>query len=234
MSASEICTALTQITSATITMQLLKRGIRRSYLRGPLPLTGGQGRIAGPAFTLRFIPGREDISTPESYAAPNSLRDAIEAMPEGAVAVADARGETYAATTGDILAMAMVKRGVAGFVSDGSVRDVEGVLRTGLPVWSAGPAAPPSISALYFAGWGMPIGCGGAAVIPDDIIVADEDGVVVIPAALAADVAEAGAEQERFESFILSEVERDGRVKGRYPPNEETLARYQDWIKAQG
>lgn len=234
MSMNEICAALKQITTATITMQLLKRGIRRCYLRGPLPLADGQKRIAGPAFTLRFIPGREDISTPESYAAPNSLRDAIEAIPEGAVAVVDGRGETDAATTGDILALAMVKRGVAGFVTDGAVRDVEGVLRTGLPVWSAGPAAPPSITALFFAGWGMPIGCGGAAVIPDDIIVADDDGVVIIPAALAADVAEAGAEQERFESFVLSEVERDGRVTGRYPPNEETLARYQDWLKTQG
>ena len=234
MSVGEICSALTQITTATITMQLLKRGIRRSYLRGPLPLSSGQKRIAGPAFTVRFIPGREDISTPESYAAAKSLRDAIEAMPQGAVAVVDARGETGAATVGDILALAMVKRGVAGFVSDGSVRDVEGVLRTGLPVWSAGPAAPPSISALYFADWGLPIGCGGAAVFPDDIVVADEDGAVVVPAALAGDVAEAGAEQERFEQFVLTEVERDGRVKGRYPPNEETLARYQDWLKTGG
>ncbi|MGI9413808.1 MAG: ribonuclease activity regulator RraA [Hyphomicrobiales bacterium] len=234
MSVSEICTALTQITTATITMQLLKRGIRRSHMRGPLPLMAGQTRIAGPAFTVRFIPGREDVSTLDSYAARNSLRDAIEAMPEGAIAVIDARGEMGAATIGDILALAMVKRGVAGFVSDGTVRDVEGVRASGLPVWSAGPAAPPPIGALYFADWELPIGCGGVAVFPDDIIVADEDGAVVIPAALAAEVAEDGAEQERFERFVLEEVRQDGRVKGRYPPDEETLARYREWVKRQG
>ncbi len=218
--------ALHGISTPTLAMQLLKRGIRRGWMAGTKPLQPGGPRLAGPAFTLRFVPGREDVSTRESYAAPGSLRDAIEAMPEGAVAAIDSRGEQGAGTLGDILAGRMKKRGVAGIVSDGPVRDVAGIRAVGIPVWCSGAAAPPSIAALYFAGWQEPIGCGGVAVFPDDIIVADDDGAVVLPRALAAEIAEDGAEQEALEAWILTEIERGAPVKGLYPPDEAALARY--------
>ncbi|MDE0718343.1 MAG: ribonuclease activity regulator RraA [Rhodospirillaceae bacterium] len=218
--------ALRAIWTATLTMQLLKRGIRRGWMAGTKPLQPGEPRLAGPAFTLRFVPGREDVSTRESYAAPNSLRDAIEAMPEGVVAVIDSRGEQGAGTLGDILAGRMKKRGVAGIVSDGPMRDVAGVRAIDIPVWCNGAAAPPSIAALWFAGWQEPIGCGGAAVFPDDLVVADDDGAVVLPQALAAEIAEDGAEQEALEAWILAEIERGEPVKGLYPPDDAALARY--------
>ena len=218
--------ALRGISTATLTMQLVKRGIRRGWMAGPKPLRPSGPRLAGSAFTLRFVPGREDISSRESYAAPNSLRDAIEAMPEGVVAVIDSRGEQGAGTLGDILAGRLKRRSVAGIVSDGPMRDVAGIRAVDIPVWCNGAAAPPSIAALWFAGWQEPVGCGGVAVFPDDIIVADDDGAVVLPRALAAEIAADGAEQEDLEAWILSEIERGEPVKGLYPPDAAALARY--------
>ncbi len=144
----------------------------------------GQPRLVGPAFTLRFVPAREDLATPASWSNPISTRAAIEAMPEGCIAVVDAMGVTDAGIFGDILCARMTKRGVAALVTDGVVRDVAGVRATGLPVWCQGAAAPPSVAGLTFVAWGEPIGCGGVAVFPDDVVVVDDDGAVLIPAAL--------------------------------------------------
>jgi regulator of RNase E activity RraA len=127
---------------------------------------------------------------------------------------------------GDILCARMKMRGVAGMVTDGVVRDVAGVLGVGLPVWCQGVAAPPSVSGLTFAGWQEPIGCGGVAIYPDDVIVADDDGAVVIPKALVGDVLAAAPEQERLEAWIMAEVERGVPLLGLYPPNAEAMARY--------
>src|ERR1700724_3191456 len=152
---------LRKVTTATITTMLLKKGIRRCWLNGPKPLVPGGERLIGPAFTLRFVPAREDLATPESWGNPISTRAAIEAMPEGCIAVIDAMGVKDAGVFGDILCARMVKRGVAALITDGVVRDLEGVLGTGLPVWCDGYAAPPSVAGLTFVGWGEPIGCGG-------------------------------------------------------------------------
>src|SRR5262249_40859374 len=157
-------------------------------------------------------------ATPESWASPRSTRAAIEAMPAGVVAVADAFGAASAGIFGDILVARMRQRGVAGLVTDGVVRDVVGVLGTGLPVWAAGAAAPASVNALTFVGWEEPIGCGGVAIFPGDMIVADGDGAVVIPSALAEAVADEGADQEQFEAWVLREVERGAQLPGLYPP----------------
>src|SRR5580658_4380018 len=126
---------LSAVATATITTVLLKMGLRNVWLRGTKPLVPGQKRLVGPAFTLRFVPAREDLATPESWSSPISTRTAIEAMPEGCIAVVDAMGITDAGIFGDILCARMVKRGVAALVTDGVVRDVEGVLGTGLAVW---------------------------------------------------------------------------------------------------
>src|ERR1700720_329873 len=219
------------ITTATITTMLLKKGIRRCWMNGPKPLAAHATRLVGPAFTLRFVPAREDLGTPESWAKPVSTRGAIEAMPEGCIAVADAMGITTAGIFGDILTMRMMKRNVVALITDGAVRDKAGVLASKLPVWCAGVAAPASVNGLTFVGWQEPIGCGGCAVFPDDVIVCDDDGAVVIPKDLVAFVAEEGAEQERMEGFIVEEVERGAKLPGLYPMNEETRARYQAWKK---
>lgn len=221
---------LSRISTGTITTVLLKKGLRNIWMRGPQPFTPAarQGRrLVGPAFTLRFVPAREDLATPESWSSPKSTRAAIEEMPEGVIAVADAMGVTDAGIFGDILCMRLMKRGVTALVTDGAVRDVVGVNGTNMPVWCRGGAAPPSVAGLTFVGWQEPIGCGGVAIFPDDVIVCDDDGAVVIPKAFVAEVAATGEEQERLEAWIVGKVEAGERLPGLYPPNAENKARYE-------
>src|SRR4051812_3363152 len=149
----KVVETLTHVSTATITTVLLKKGLRNIWMRGARPLVQNQKRLVGRAFTLRFVPTREDLATPESWSSPISTRTAIEAMPEGCITVVDAMGITDAGIFGDILCARMAKRGVAALVTDGVVRDVEGVLGTGLPVWCDGYAAPPSVAGLTFVGW---------------------------------------------------------------------------------
>lgn len=220
---------LEKITTATLTTVLLKKGLRNVWMRGPQPFSpAAKGkRLVGPAFTLRFVPAREDLATPESWSSPISTRAAIEAMPEGCICVADAMGVTDAGIFGDILCARMVKKGVAALVTDGAVRDVAGVNGTGLPVWCAGGAAPPSVAGLTFVAWEQPIGCGGVAVFPGDVVVVDDDGAVLIPQNLVEYVANEGTEQERLEAWIVSKVEAGEKLPGLYPPNAENKARYE-------
>jgi regulator of RNase E activity RraA len=218
---------LSQITTATLTTILLKKGLRNVWLRGTKPLGPGQKRLVGRAFTLRFIPAREDLATPESWASPKSTRAAIEAMPQGCIAVVDAMGVTDAGIFGDILCARMAKKGVAALITDGVVRDVAGVLSTGLPVWCQGAAAPPSVASLTFVNWQEPVACGGVAVFPDDLIVVDDDGAVLIPAGLVDAVVELAPEQERLEAWIMREVEAGASLPGLYPPNAENKVRYE-------
>jgi len=184
---------LRHVTTATITTMLLKKGIRRCWMDGPMPLAHSGQRLIGPAFTLRFVPVREDLATPESWGKPISTRAAIEDMPEGVIAVADAVGVPSAGIFGDILCARMKKRNVAALVTDGVLRDRAGVLTSALPVWCAGMAAPASVNGLTFVGWQQPIGCGGCAIFPGDLIVVDDDGAVVIPQNLVDFVAQEGA-----------------------------------------
>src|SRR5207344_1584046 len=224
---------LRKVATATITTVLLKKGLRNVWLRGTRPLAAGQPRLVGRAFTLCFVPAREDLATPASWGAPISTRAAIEAMPEGCIAVVGALGVTDAGIFGDILCARMKKRGVAGLVSDGVVRDLAGVLGTGLPVWCQGTAAPPSVAGLTFVGWQEPIDCGGVAVFPNDVISVDQDGAVLIPQALLDDVIAASMEQERLEGWIMSQVDAGAALPGLYPPNDDNKARYQAWTKSQ-
>jgi regulator of RNase E activity RraA len=223
----EIAETLRGVSAATLTTILLKKGLRNVWMRGTRPLAPGQQRRAGRAFTLRFVPAREDLATPESWSSPRSTRAAIESMPEGCIAVVDAMGVTDAGIFGDILCARMKKRGAAGLVTDGVVRDVAGVLSTNLPVWCSGVAAPPSVAGLTFVGWQEPIGCGGVAVFPDDLVLADDDGAVVVPAKLVEEVVSLAPDQERMEAWIMEEVERGVPLPGLYPMNAETKARYE-------
>jgi regulator of RNase E activity RraA len=217
---------LQRVSTATLTTVLLKKGLRNIWMRGAKPLRPGLPRLVGPAFTLRFVPAREDLATPASWSSPISTRTAIEAMPEGCITVVDAMGIKDAGIFGDILCARMVKRGVTALITDGVVRDLEGVLGTGLPVWCDGAAAPPSVAGLTFVGWGEPIGCGGVAVFPDDIVVADQDGAVLIPKAMLETVLTEGPAQEAEEAWIVDEVNRGATLPGLYPMNAETRARF--------
>ncbi|MDK9704071.1 MAG: ribonuclease activity regulator RraA [Sulfuritalea sp.] len=227
----ELVRVLSGVTTATLTTVLLKKGLRNVWMRGAKPLQADQPRLVARAFTLRFVPAREDLATPASWGAPISTRAAIEAMPAGCIAVVDAMGVTDAGIFGDILCSRMKMRGVAGLVTDGVIRDLAGVLGTGLPVWCQGTAAPASVAGLTFVGWQEPIGCGGVAVFPNDIVVVDADGAVLIPAGLLDEVIPAAVEQERLEGWIMSQVAAGVPLPGLYPPNEETKARYEAWAR---
>lgn len=225
--------ALAGVTTATLTTVLLKKGLRNVWIRGARPLAERlPERRVGRAFTLRFVPAREDLATPASWASPISTRAAIEAMPAGAIAVVDAMATSSAGIFGDILCARMARRGVAALVTDGVVRDLAGVLGTQLPVWCQGAAAPASVNGLTFVGWQEPIACGGVAVLPNDVIVADGDGAVVIPADLVAEAVAIAVEQERLEGWIMREVDAGVPLPGLYPSDEATRARYQAWAKS--
>ncbi len=224
---AEAIETLKTVSTATLTTVLLKKGLRNVWIRGATPLRPGQPRLVGPAFTLRFVPAREDLATPASWASPISTRAAIEAMPEGCIAVVDSIGVTDAGIFGDILCARMQKRGVAALITDGVVRDVAGVLDTNLPVWCRGVAAPPSVAGLTFVAWQEPIGCGGVAVFPNDIIVVDQDGAVLIPAALLEAVLAEAPEQERMEAWIMTKVDEGASLPGLYPMNAETKTLYE-------
>jgi regulator of RNase E activity RraA len=227
----QIAATLKSVSTATITTVLLKKGLRNVWMRGPKPLKAGQPRLVGRAFTMRFVPAREDLATPDSWASPRSTRAAIEDMPPGVVTVIDAMGVTDAGVFGDILCARMAKRGVAAMVTDGVVRDIAGVLATGMPMWCQGWAAPASVAGLTFVNWQEPIGCGGVAVFPDDVIMVDDDGAVVIPHKMLEDVAAQASDQERMEEWIMSEVVKGASLPGLYPPNAENKARYEAWAK---
>lgn len=219
-----------KISTATLTMQLLKRGIKSIWMHGPKPLGLNQDRIAGPAYTLRFLPGREDLNGPEILKRTDlAQRRAIEECPPDHILVVDALGRNDGAAIGDILATRLQVRGVAGLVSDANVRDADGVLASGLPVWCPGAAAPASIANLSDGELNVPIGCGGVAVIPGDWIIADNDGVVVVPKNFAEEIARDGLEQEIHEEFILTQVKNGAPIPGHYPPNEVNISKYREW-----
>lgn len=230
---AKIIETLSKVTTATLTTVLLKKGLRNVWMRGARPIRTGQPRLVGRAFTLRFVPAREDLATPASWGNPISTRAAIEDMPAGCITVVDAMGVQDAGIFGDILCARMAKRGITALITDGVVRDVHGVLGTNLPVWCSGVAAPASVAGLTFVAWQQPIGCGGVAVFPGDVVVADDDGAVLIPAAYLDQVLAEAPEQERLEGWIMQEVmEKGAALPGLYPPNEQNKARYEAWKKS--
>jgi regulator of RNase E activity RraA len=227
--------SMRRVSTATLTTLLFKRGLRGRFMRGVRPLGQYQGNLVGPAFTLRNIPAREDLDVVEGFANPeHPQRKAIETVPPGHVLVVDCRGETAAASGGEILTTRLLKRGVAGLVSDGGIRDSAAIARLPIPVYCAGPAAPLNLAAHHATDTQVPIGCGGVAVYPGDLIVADADGVVVVPAHLAERIAREAEAQERLEAWLLGRVQDGAALPGTYPPNQQTRAAYDEWLAAQG
>ena len=222
--------ALRGVSTATITLQLLKRGYRNCFIQGARPLNATVQPFVAEAYTLRFIPMREDLSRPEVLAdVEYPPRKAIEAIPPGCALAIDARGEMRAGVAGGILAARLRIRGAAAMVSDGPMRDAGELAAGAFPIYCAGGAAPASITVHFGAGLQEPISCGGAAVFPGDILAGDADGVVVVPRALAGEIGRDAPEQERLEAFLQSRIEAGRPIFGTYPPNEATLRDYEEW-----
>jgi regulator of RNase E activity RraA len=227
----ELKNELLQTSTASIAGALLKLGIRNIWIRGAMPMAGAGMRCVGEAFTMRFLPMREDLVGPALAKLKNS-RAAVEAMEAGSFAVIDAMGVTDAGVVGDVLCARMALRGVAGTVTDGAIRDLVGVEESGLSVWSRGAAAPAPGNSLTFIDWGAPVACGGVTVFPGDLIVADRDGVVVIPQALSEQVVTEAAEIERFDAWVVTKVAAGEPLPGLYPPNSENQERYRREVRA--
>jgi regulator of RNase E activity RraA len=237
--APEIIAMLREVSTATLSAQLLKRGYADLYMHGVLPLRPDL-RMAGQAFTLRFIPAREDLARDEQLASgefnnlKNKQRIAVESVGAGEVLVIDARGDTRAASLGNILVARIKARGAAGIVTDGAFRDTPAIKEIDLPTFARGQSPNISFTIHYAADINVPIACGGVAVIPGDVIVGDAEGVMVVPRAEAEAVARDGWEQERKEEFIYRKVAAGASIVGVYPPNAETLAEYEAWKRARG
>lgn len=230
----EILAQLRTTSTATLTTQLFRRGFRNAFLQGVRSLAKPSGTMVGPAFTLRYIPAREDRDSYGVKPDPNELqREAIEAVPAGHVLVMDCRGDARAASAGDIYITRLKVRGVAGLVSDGGIRDSSPISEMGFPVFCAGPSAPTNRILHRAVDYGLPIACGGVPVYPGDILVGDADGVAVIPADLAEEVARDAAEQEAMEAYIQQRVAAGEKLPGLYPINDRVRADFQAWQAAQ-
>jgi regulator of RNase E activity RraA len=215
---------LAQASTATITTQLLARGLRNTFLHGIKPLN--HRRLIGPAFTLRYIPAREDIDVLEVFKDyDHPQRKAIESVPPGHVLVMDCRNQGRAASAGNILATRLQVRGGAGLITDGTLRDTPEMQDLELPVYSTGASPLTNLAQHHAVDMQVPIGCAEVAVYPGDIMVGDEEGVVCIPAHLAGEIAEPAAQQESLERFILKEIANGRPLRGTYPPDAETLSR---------
>lgn len=214
--------------TATLTTTLKQFGLSRSFMHGVVPLRPNM-KMAGPAFTLRYIPAREDLNAGEVDNLKDAQRVGIEEIGKGEVFVIDARGDTNAGTMGDILATRLFKRGAAGVVTDGAFRDSPSIAEIGLPAFSAAMNAHSNKTGHHPSEIQVPIACGDVAVLPGDIIVGDAEGVVVVPIQFAADVAQIALEMEAREEFLLKKIQSGASIVGTYPPNKSTLAEYETW-----
>jgi regulator of RNase E activity RraA len=218
---------LRQVSTSTLATQLYRRGFRQPALLGVRPLSRVVDGFVGEAFTMRFIPAREDVNPPDPYRSGNTLQwEAIENVPPGQVIVVDSRGDAGAASGGDMLMTRAMVRGAAGFVTDGGLRD--GHVLAGLPFATYAAAVTITTRAAFHhvADLQVPIGCAGVAVYPGDVLVGDRDGVVVVPRALVGELAEPSLEQERLEAYLHTRIKGGEPLWGVYPPNEQTKADY--------
>jgi regulator of RNase E activity RraA len=226
--------ALLRVGTSTLTGVLNRRGLRTVYLQDVWPIRPGIPRLVGPAFTMRFIPSREDKDGPLAKGPRSSIQpQAMETCPAGHVLVVDSRGDARAASAGDLYVGRLKARGCAGIVTDGGLRDTDGILKTGLPAYCRRPSSPPSPIVHRPIDLGLPIACGGVAVYPGDIMVGDGDGVVVIPPDLADEVAKEALDTQLYEDFCEVEVARGRSLTGLFPVAGEDAKRdFEAWKKA--
>jgi regulator of RNase E activity RraA len=226
---------LEAVSTATLTSCLFKRGFRNAFLQNVHPVNPGGRPMVGPAFTLRYIPAREDIDVLDVYADfEHPQRKAIETCPAGHVLVMDSRKDARAASAGDILVTRLMVRGVAGVVTDGGFRDTPTIAALDIPAYHQRPSAPTGPILHHAAEFGLAIGCGDVAVYPGDIMVGDGDGVVCLPAHLAAELATEAFEMTAYEDFVTEEVKAGKSIFGTYPATDASRARFAAWRKANG
>jgi len=224
---------LRSVSTATLTSQLQNHGFRNTFLAGLYPLRPDLSMV-GYAFTLRYIPAREDLADERYDNTRNVQRLAVEAVGAEDVLVIDARGDISAASFGHILGTRITQRGAAGFVTDGALRDTPFFRGLELPTYIRAAHATTSFVAHHPVDMQVPIGCAGVAVTPGDVVVGDAEGVVIIPAHLAEEVAQGAYEQEIREEFFQEKVAGGASIVGVYPPNDETLAEFEQWRRERG
>lgn len=233
---TETIAKLRMVSVATLSTALFKKGLRRQVIQDVRPVSDKKRTMAGPAFTLRFIPAREDRNSMEVFRNPDHpQRKAIETCPPGHVLVMDSRQDANAATAGDILVTRLMKRGVEGIVTDGGFRDAMNIAALEIFAFHRRPSAPPNVVNNEAVEINVPIGCGNAPVFPGDIVVGDADGVIVVPAPMAEAIADEAMEMTAYEDFALAQVEQGETIIGLYPPTEEgVLHRFAEWRKVHG
>lgn len=231
--AEQTLARLMQVGSANVANVLLKHGFRNVYLLGLAPLTPAQGQLVGRAYTLRFMPAREDVDSMANYGRDdNKHRRAIEECPPGAVLVIDAMGSTRSAAMGDMMAARLKQRGVAGVVTDGGYRDAPAIRDMGLPCYQKQAAPPATPIAMHPVELDGPVGCADVAIYPGDVIVGDAEGVVVIPAALVDEVAGQAYDAVQYEAFAALHIARGRPIFGLFPATPDSRAEYEQWVAA--
>jgi regulator of RNase E activity RraA len=222
---------LLNVSTATISTCLFKRGYRNQCIQNVFPLRKGKGNMVGEAYTLRYIPAREDLNDIRVFEdLKHPQRVAIEECPEGSVLVIDSRKDARAASAGSILITRLMMRGVAGIVTDGGFRDSSEIEALAFPSYHQRPSIATNLTLHHAIGLNEPIGCGDVAVFPGDVIVGDDDGVVVIPHEIADEVAEECTQMTLFENFVMEEVLAGKSIFGIYPPiDPDTVVRFTAW-----
>jgi regulator of RNase E activity RraA len=228
-------TKLMAVSTATLCTALFKRGLRNQFIQDVRPLDASKANMVGPAFTLRYIPAREDlnpISVFQDRAHPQ--RAAVEQCPPGAVMVFDSRKDARAASAGSILVSRLMVRGCAGVVTYGGFRDSPEIAALAIPAYHHRPSAPTNLTLHQALDINVPVGCGDVAVWPGDVLVGDKEGVVVIPASMADEIAQEAVQMTAFEDFVTEMVQTQGRsILGLYPPTEQkSKDDYEAWLKA--
>jgi len=227
---------LKTVSTATLCTALFKRGLRNQFIQDVHPLNPNGAVMVGEAFTLRYIPAREDLNPITVFQdRSHPQRAAVEQCPPGAVMVIDSRKDARAASAGSILVSRLMVRGVAGVVTDGGFRDSPEIARMEMPAYHQRPSAPTNLTLHQALDINVPIGCGDVAVFPGDVIVGDGEGVVVIPAHLADEIASEAVEMTAFEDFVTEEVLKGRSILGLYPPTEEQAkVDFEAWRKQKG
>ncbi len=227
---------LKTVSTATLTTALFKRGLRNQFIQDVHPINPGAGPMVGEAFTLRYMPAREDLNPITVFRdRAHPQRKAVEECPPGAVLVIDSRKDPRAASAGSILVSRLMVRGVAGIVTDGGFRDSPDIAQLAIPAYHTRPAAPTNLTRHQALDINAPIGCGDVPVWPGDVVVGDREGVVVIPAHLADEIADEAVEMTAFEDFVTEEVMKGRSILGLYPATDEkTRSDFTAWRKANG
>lgn len=233
---SSLRDALKTVSTATLCTALFKRGLRNQFIQDVRPLNPDGGTMVGEAFTLRYIPAREDLNPITVFQDPNHpQRQAIEQCPPGAVLVIDSRKDARAASAGSILVTRLMQRGGAGIVTDGGFRDSPEIAQMAMPAYHHRPSAPTNLTLHQALEFNVPIGCGDVAVFPGDVMVGDAEGVVVIPWHMTEEIAAEAVEMTAFEDFVTEEVRNGRSIIGLYPPTtEQAREDFAAWRKARG